>query len=113
LLRSSKTRRFQRPLFHLPLVRSSNVPSLFAALKPAGLRVVAADAHRGIDWGDGLWQGGVALVLGNEARGVSVDVVPHVDAWVRLPIAGQAESLNVAVAGGILMYAWRRENRTP
>ena len=96
-------------LFNLPLVRSSDVDGLFAALHGRGLRIVAADAQQGVDWGQGLWQGGVALVLGNEARGLSADVVPHIDAWARLPIPGQAESLNVAVAGGVLMYAWLRQ----
>jgi TrmH family RNA methyltransferase len=52
----------------------------------------------------------VALILGNEARGLSSDVQPYVEAWVRLPIVGKAESLNVAVAGGVLMYAWLRVN---
>jgi RNA methyltransferase, TrmH family len=96
-------------LFNLPLVRSGDVAGLVAGLHGRGLRIVAADAQRGVDWGEGLWQGSVALVLGNEARGLSPDVVPYIDAWARLPIAGQAESLNVAVAGGVLMYAWLRE----
>ena len=47
---------------------------------------------------------------GNEARGLSDDVAAHIDAWARLPVAGKAESLNVAVAGGVLMYAWLRES---
>jgi RNA methyltransferase, TrmH family len=96
-------------LFSLPIVRSADPAGLFAALRGRGLRAVAADAHRGVDWGDGLWQGGVALVLGNEARGLSPDVALHIDAWARLPIAGRAESLNVAVAGGVLMYNWLRQ----
>lgn len=96
-------------IFHVPLVRASDAAATLAALHGRGLRVVAADAHRGEDWGDRLWQGSVALVLGNEARGLSPDVIPHVDAWARLPIPGQAESLNVAVAGGVLMYTWLRE----
>ncbi len=99
-------------LFHLPLVRTGDVAGLFAHLHSRGLRIVAADAHQGADWGEGLWQGPVALVLGNEARGLSADIAPHIDAWARLPIVGQAESLNVAVAGGVLMYAWLREHVT-
>jgi len=51
------------------------------------------------------------LILGNEARGLSKDVRAQVKHWVRLPIVGKAESLNVAVAGGVLMYAWLRENQ--
>lgn len=96
-------------LFNLPLVRSGDAANLFHSLRSHGLRIVAADAHQGVHWGEGLWQGGVALALGNEARGLSPDVVPHIDAWARLPIAGRTESLNVAVAGGVLMYAWLRQ----
>lgn len=98
-------------IFHVPLLRTNDVAATLAALRGRGLRIAGADAHRGVDWGDGLWQGGVALALGNEARGLSPDVSPHIEAWVRLPIAGQAESLNVAVAGGVLMYAWLRAVR--
>lgn len=98
-------------LFNVPLVRTGDVHALFAELHRHGWRTVGADAHRGIDWGEGLWAGNVALVLGNEARGLSADVRDHVAAWARLPIAGRAESLNVAVAGGVLMYAWLRAQR--
>ena len=96
-------------IFHVPLVRSVDGPALLAGLRAGGLRVVGTDAQIGVDWGAGLWQRGVALILGNEARGISPDLRPLVDAWARLPIAGRAESLNVAVAGGVLMYAWLRE----
>jgi TrmH family RNA methyltransferase len=72
------------------------------------LRIVGADAHLGEAYGEDVLDGGVALVLGNEARGLSDDVRAHVDAWARLPIVGRAESLNVAVAGGVLMYEWLR-----
>ena len=97
-------------LFNVPLVRTSDVSELFAWFQKNGLRVVGTDAERGELWGDDLWPGGVALVLGNEARGLSNDVRPLVEKWARLPIVGKAESLNVAVAGGVLMYAWLRAN---
>lgn len=97
-------------LFNVPLVRASDVSGLFAWFQKNGLRVVGTDAERGEIWGDDLWMGGVALVLGNEARGLSNDVRHLVEVWARLPIVGKAESLNVAVAGGVLMYAWLRAN---
>jgi TrmH family RNA methyltransferase len=50
----------------------------------------------------------VALVLGNEARGVGPEVLAHSDATVRLEMAG-IDSLNVGVAGGILMYELRKK----
>jgi TrmH family RNA methyltransferase len=98
-------------LFNVPLVRTEDVPTLFDWLHDQKLRPVGADAHQGEIWEQGLWKGGVALILGNEARGLSEDVCTHVKNWVRLPIVGKAESLNVAVAGGVLMYAWLRANQ--
>lgn len=96
-------------LFNLPVVRAENIRKLFLYLSQRGLRAVAADAHQGVSWGEGLWHQGVALVLGNEARGLSPDVQPYIENWARLPVVGRAESLNVAVAGGVLMYTWLRE----
>jgi len=95
-------------LFNLPISLTEDVPGVFALVRRSALRPVGADARLGQVYGRGVLRGGVALVLGNEARGLSDDVRPHVDAWARLPIVGKAESLNVAVAGGVLMYEWRR-----
>ncbi|MEA3336432.1 MAG: RNA methyltransferase [Chloroflexota bacterium] len=97
-------------LFNVPLMRTTDVPALFQRLAALGLSTVAADAHRGEAWGANLWQGSVALVVGHETRGLTEDVLPYVDAWVSLPMVGKAESLNVAVAGGVLMYAWLKAN---
>jgi TrmH family RNA methyltransferase len=98
-------------LFTVPVVRAHDPAELAAWLRGAGLRLVGADPRLGRDYGEGGWLGGVALVLGNEARGLSDDVRGLIADWVRLPIVGRAESLNVAVAGGVLMYMWLRENR--
>jgi TrmH family RNA methyltransferase len=99
-------------LFNLPIISTQDVTGLFAWLASCGIRPIGADPHLGETWGEGLWRGGVALVLGNEARGLSADVAAHIHAWARLPIVGKAESLNVAVAGGVLMYAWLRKNQS-
>ena len=95
-------------LFNVPLVQVENVDEALGYLQRQGLTVVGADAQLGEDWGEDLWQNGVALILGNEARGISPDLQRHVTRWVRLPIVGKAESLNVSVAGGILIYSWLR-----
>jgi RNA methyltransferase, TrmH family len=46
----------------------------------------------------------VAIVLGNEAHGLPASLDDHVDAWVRIPMAGRVESLNVAMAGTLLCF---------
>ena len=95
-------------LFSQPVVRTHDVDALFQLLGDRGVRTVGAGAHQGSAWGEGLLAASVALVLGNEARGVSEDVRGYIQAWAHLPVRGDAESLNVAVAGGVLMYAWLR-----
>ena len=97
-------------LFNLPVVRAADADRVLAHLKEQGLAVVGADPHRGRLWSERDWSGGTALVLGNEARGLSEDLRRQVEEWVRLPMAGKAESLNVAVVGGVLMYAWVEDN---
>ncbi len=98
-------------IFSVPLVHVSELAELVEKLQ--GWLIVGADAKRGdLAWeGDSL-DGAVALVLGNEARGPSNDLRALVSRWVRLPIVGTAESLNVAVAGGALAYEWRRRAST-
>ena len=97
-------------LFNLPVIPVHHLDVLESWLNANNLRLVGADAHQGRIWGKDALSGSVALCMGNEARGLSSDIRKAVDAWVRLPVAGKADSLNVAVAGGIFMYLWMREN---
>jgi TrmH family RNA methyltransferase len=96
-------------VFNLPIVLTADAGGALTHLSGCGLRTVGADVRAGVPWGDEVLAGGVALVLGNEARGLDADLRDHVAAWVRLPMIGRAESLNVAVAGGVLMYGWLRQ----
>lgn len=98
-------------LFNLALARVDDIDHLFAWLDEYQLSVMGADATRGQRWTTLDWHGGMALVLGNEAQGLADDLKQHITTWAALPIDGQAESLNVAVAGGVLMYAWVAANR--
>ncbi len=100
-------------LFSLPLARVSEPEALFETLLQRGYRLTGADGYRGeIPWSaqSQALKGNTVLVLGNEARGLSRDLRPHLTDWLRLPLLGRAESLNVAVAGGVLMYQWLQAN---
>jgi RNA methyltransferase, TrmH family len=97
-------------VFNIPVVQTGDVMELFEWLHEHGIRPMGADAVRGRKWTELDWRGSVALVLGNEARGLSKDVSEQIEMWVALPIAGKADSLNVAVAGGVLMYTWVAAN---
>ena len=68
---------------------------------------VALEAHRGSSLASVDLSGRVAFLLGAEREGLPADVERDVEAWI--PIQG-AESLNVAAAGAIALYEWRRQN---
>jgi len=85
---------------------------LFAALKhiqKAGVPVVGADAA-GQPVGQVDLSGPLAIVLGEEGRGLSSKWVERCDRLVQIPLAGGLESLNVSVAAGILLYEKRRQD---
>jgi TrmH family RNA methyltransferase len=100
-------------LFNLPVVLTAD-PAALDRLAQRGIAPTGASEHAaelgGEAWGETALRGGCALVLGNEARGLSPDVASRIRRWVSLPMRGKAESLNVGVAGGILMYLWLRLN---
>jgi TrmH family RNA methyltransferase len=101
-------------LFTVPTARTQNLAELVDYLSSSGYHFVGADGHRGSPpWQSDLLTGRVALVLGNEAHGLSREIRTYLNAYVGLPLRGQAESLNVAVAGGALMYEWLRINEPP
>jgi RNA methyltransferase, TrmH family len=98
-------------IFNVPFARTAKVEDFIPLLARQRYRLVGADATRGQTvWDSQALSGSVALVLGNEARGLSEDLQQSITDYLSLPLYGRAESLNVAVAGGILMYEWLRVN---
>ena len=99
-------------LFHLPVVAGVPWPALSAALRDRGLRRVGADPHAAATFDQAPLDEPVALVLGNEAHGLPAEVERDLDLVVRVPLAGRAESLNLAAAAAVLLYEATRR-RTP
>jgi TrmH family RNA methyltransferase len=98
-------------LFRVPVVEGAPVGDVLAALRDAGIRTVAT-ALDGRDDYDGLdLRDRVALVLGNEARGLPADVLAAMDVTVRIPMLGAVESLNVAMAGTVVAFEAARQRR--
>jgi TrmH family RNA methyltransferase len=95
-------------IFHLPVVVQAP-PTVLHDLAAAGLTVLAADGAGDIDLVEagerGLLSGPTAWVVGNEAHGVPPEYSAACSAAVRVPMYGQAESLNVSVASAICLYA--------
>ena len=99
-------------IFATPIVRTDDITALDDWAKSAGLRWVGAAVSDGdLVWESDAMSGSIGLILGNEGEGLQPELGRLVDKTVRLPQRGSAESLNVSIAGGILMYEWLRVNR--
>jgi TrmH family RNA methyltransferase len=102
-------------LFHLPLASAPDTAEVVAALQAAGLTVLAADGAGEVDLDDaadeGLLAAPTAWLFGNEAWGLPDDIAALADHRVRIPIHGRAESLNLATAAAVCLYASARAQR--
>jgi RNA methyltransferase, TrmH family len=98
-------------LFHLPIVTGMSVSGLLSRVRGAGLALLAADGAGQSLLGDIDLAGPHAWVMGNEAWGLEPGVREACDTVVRVPIYGQAESLNLAMAATICLYASAAEQR--
>ena len=68
------------------------------------IRTYAAYLETDSTYLDGDYKKGTAFLIGNESRGLSDDLLNKADRFIRIPMEGQVESLNAAMAAGILMY---------
>lgn len=102
-------------LFHLPIAVEVSLDAAVNDLRAAGLRVIAADGSGEHDLDEEADSGRLdvptAWVFGNEAWGLPKEVRAACDAVVRIPIHGRAESLNLATAAAVCLYASARAQR--
>jgi TrmH family RNA methyltransferase len=87
-----------------------DVRELVQVLESARVPVVAAQAHDSTDAFGFDWSCDCALIVGHETRGISPELT-SIASGVTIPVYGRAESLNAAMAGTLLAYAWRRAQR--
>jgi TrmH family RNA methyltransferase len=89
--------------FHIPLLSFPDLASVSQWLSLADLPMIAADA-RGQETSRADWPVAAALLIGNEARGISAEARALCKHMVRIPMPGRAESLNASAAAAILGY---------
>ncbi|MGZ7032279.1 MAG: 23S rRNA (guanosine(2251)-2'-O)-methyltransferase RlmB [Thermoanaerobaculia bacterium] len=96
----------------VPVAQVTNLARAIESLQKKKFWVYAAadggDAPASIDF-----RGNVAIVVGNEGKGIRRNVLEHCDRVVTIPMAGHVESFNVATAAAVLCYEVRRQNQVP
>ncbi len=95
--------------FRLPVWSGTDYANALAWCAELGIRTVGTSAHSTKLFTEVDWRGSSALVVGPESNGLSSDELAAVDETVRIPMQDPVESLNVAVAAGIILYEANRQ----
>lgn len=98
-------------VFRLPPLVSDEPAEALEALRQRGLRTLGAAAGGGLPYDRADLSAPLALVVGSESHGLPASLAGHIDDWVHVPLAGLAESLNVAAAAAILCFEVQRRRR--
>jgi TrmH family RNA methyltransferase len=98
-------------VFALPVLEEPDVPTLVAALRSAGLNLLATTVDGELSLDDADLTAPTAWIFGSEAHGLSAEVAALADARVRIPMRGSTESLNIAAAAAICLHQSARAAR--
>ena len=91
-------------LNYLPVCREHNLVNAVRFLRDSGFRIVGTSDKSAVPYTQGDFTGPVAIILGSEDKGISTEIMKMCDTQVMIPEFGHINSLNVSVAGGIMIY---------
>ena len=91
-------------LHTIPVCRENNILDTIKFLKESGFHVVAATEKGDYEYDKADYKDPICIIMGAEDTGIPYEHLALCDEWVKLPIPGTIESLNVSVAAGILIY---------
>ncbi len=94
--------------FRIPVARVGDLSLALRSLVEAGYEIIAGDLKGEAMYGSRPSPEKICLVIGNEGQGISPAVLREATLRVRIPMVGGAESLNAAVAAGVMMYEYLR-----
>jgi TrmH family RNA methyltransferase len=98
-------------IYRMPFLYVEDVVSLKEQLKQKSIRTFAAHLEGKNSYDRESYQGGTAFLIGNEGNGLTEAASASADCLIRIPMCGKVESLNAAMAAGILMYEAARQRR--
>jgi len=99
-------------IFHLNIIKNDDIIELIPSLKRRGINVIATDADSEKKYFEADLKGKTAVIVGNEGQGLPVEITRLCSETISIPMKGQAESLNAAVAAALVMYESVRQRTT-
>lgn len=94
---------------YVPVARVGNLTQAVISLKKRGFWIAGTDASANQDYTKADWKGPLAVVTGSEGSGISPGLLKHCDFLVSIPMHGSVNSLNAAVATGIIVFEAARQ----
>jgi 23S rRNA (guanosine2251-2'-O)-methyltransferase len=91
-------------LHTLPVCREQSLTTAIRFLKDSGFKIVAATEKGDYDYTKANYSDPVCIIMGAEDTGVPYEHLALCDEWIKIPMRGKIESLNVSVAAGVLIY---------
>lgn len=98
-------------VYRVPFVYVDKLKDVLLKVKEKGIRLYAAHLNGKRFYDEELYLGHQGILIGNEANGLTTEISELADCLVKIPMSGQVESLNAAMAAGILMYEVARQQR--
>jgi len=96
-------------LLTLPVCKEQNLTDTIRFLKESGFKIVAATEKGDYDYSKAEFKDPVCIIMGAEDTGIPYEHLALCDEWVKIPMFGHIESLNVSVAAGILIFEARKQ----
>ncbi|MCC8100911.1 MAG: RNA methyltransferase [Clostridiales bacterium] len=98
-------------IYRMPFSYADDFRQALRTLKCKGVRLFAAHLEGSIPYDEETYCGPSGFLIGNESQGLTGGTAAIADARIRIPMCGQVESLNAAVAASVLMYEANRQRR--
>lgn len=98
-------------IYRMPFMYTKDLKSEILELQKEGIHFYAAHLRGKASYDDANYQKPSAFLIGNEGNGLTTEIADLADTYIRIPMEGQLESLNAAMAAGILMYEANRQRR--
>ena len=98
-------------IYRMPFIYIEDIPNLLDIFREKGVKSYAAHLNGENFYDKEEYCSGTAILIGNEGNGLHEEVAQKADVWVKIPMQGQVESLNAAIAASVLMFEVFRQRR--
>lgn len=98
-------------IYRMPFLYVEDLLQVLQMLKEKDIKTYAAHLQGKNFYDEENYQTGCAFLIGNEGNGLREEIAEKADIWVKIPMYGQVESLNAAIAASVLMFEVSRQRR--